>query len=355
MEYEDDPDQIISGVSELLDSGIHETQDELLVQENYTQEDEQNYGLYIQSDLERKLQRQKEQERLNEQLFTELEQEIAQERRKIEQETTEQNYEGSFLTTLIFLWYIKNTYTIDLCVFNFICVYNHYNNTFHFQNLDTTIPDFYKIILQIHNCNKKYTIIPIFIEGTGNIGHCTILLINHRLGTMEYYDPHGYPLEDTSSFLHLQTHLSRIASLLNLKLQNSALTCPTQHIGALQHELGFDNVKDIGYCIIHSFVFVLLRLEHQNLTMDQLVVRIRDYMIGIKVNTYMNHIASIIVNKAIDIAYKLGIESTRIIDINESINAYYSFHYLLQRMYEDRPPFNFSPDVQMFIPIPRLQ
>lgn len=117
-----------------------------------------------------------------------------------------------------------------------------------------------------HKMNQKclgydLTIYPVHTsDENSNIGHFTVLIVNHSLKEIEYYEPNGQP----SWLTTVEPFLRKISveTYPNYKFIPNLDFCPVR---------GPQRVSRKGWCVAFSLLYILIRIKEPELTRSQII------------------------------------------------------------------------------------
>lgn len=235
---------------------------------------------------------------------------------------TEANYAGNALVEYFILKLIHKHYKRIACVSNFRVLFNMIDMSTTGDQYTILDYDFKESKLEllkeaIDSCKNDMFVLYIsitFKHPTGPIAHSVVAIINKRLNTLEYYNPHGFTPLDYSKVLEniiVQEKLEKLTMELGLSLSMNAMHCPLQN-----RILGDPGItEDKGYCTVFASIFVLFRLANYKMSLTRFSIEFLNYTFDMDTNDYARHFSFYILKEVRKFAKNFGIESTHIHDI----------------------------------------
>jgi hypothetical protein len=234
---------------------------------------------------------------------------------------TEANYAGNALVEYFVLKLIHKHYKRIACVSNFRVLFDMIDMSTTVNQYVIHDYDFKEAKLEllkeaIHSCKNNMFVLYIsivFNHHTRPIAHSVIAIINKRLNTLEYYNPHGFTPFDYNKVLEniiVQEKLEKLTMDLGLSLSMNAMHCP------LQNRITDPGItEDKGYCTIFASIFVLFRLANYRMSLARFSAEFLNYTFDMDTNDYARHFSFYILKEVRKFAKNFGIESTHIHDI----------------------------------------
>lgn len=235
-------------------------------------------------------------------------------------EMADKNYKGTTMVEYLFLKLVHRHYKEVACIKNFR-VYLDMSGSSGSGPEDYEIIDYddnkidNKIFAStVQECKRDMMIIYVFVNyGIGF--HSNMIIINKRMNTIEYYDPHGlFPLVNAPNSIMLgillELKVTRLAIDLDMIVDFAALNCPLQNDYVVNNE-----IRDIGYCTIFTSIFMLFRLSNHLKELSDFSKEFYTYFKDLDVNEYARHFSYYLVNEIHKMAKTFGIHESDLLEI----------------------------------------
>lgn len=135
-------------------------------------------------------------------------------------------------------------------------------------------------IKMIRDCTKSMIIIPLHLQLDGNSGHANMLIINKRLQTIEWYEPHGADFISLDKKDYSQTAIVNEFKKLFKPLKGYKIYSPTELMTSCPLQSGLQKYNKYlntiqtrdtvhgrisgpeGYCVVFSMILADIRLTY---------------------------------------------------------------------------------------------
>lgn len=250
------------------------------------------------------------------------------------------NYKGVPIVNIVISWLIKNKFP-NACVSNdvFLMIFDNddVNGFFTYNGVEVDIQEFKKKNLE---CINEFTIINCII-GINNKYHATVIIINNLTDKLEYYDPHGSTVSMDESEFHelffnnfIDEKITKLAQDLELTRDIPPPYCGTQTISSYQNS----TVKDIGFCLVHVYLIIMIRLMNGNLSIMEVTTGMIEFAL-IDINGYIGQLAYLLSSLVHQIAEYYEIKNLDLMEINKEIPKKVSLDDLYYQMIHNIGPF----------------